>query len=354
MASRAHTGRSKTVSLSKVSIRDAMALHSDHNQAEGKSADTDRWYRERLSVFARWMEQRGTPTIGDITAPVVEAFAVSLRKKTSQFDGHPFRPARKAALSSHTINSYVRALRAFANWLHRAGYLPENPLASVKPPKTHKAVVDTLTDEEITTLLAAIDRSTAMGIRDYALLVTYLDTGARCSELLDLRLGDVHLDDGWLLLDGKGDKERMVRLGATARAALRLWERQGRLAMAKENCPYFFVDARWGEKLSVKAVEQRIGDLAARALPGRRVYCHLLRHTYATNYLVYGLGDELHLMAMLGHTTLTMTRQYVEKAKFLKALKERQGSVMDTLAGSRPRGRPKGSGMALWSARRAG
>jgi site-specific recombinase XerD len=193
----------------------------------------------------------------------------------------------------------------------------------VKPPKTHKAVVDTLTDDEINKLLGSIDRSTALGLRDHALLVTYLDTGARCSELLELRLEDVHLDDGWLLLDGKGDKARMVRLGATARAALRLWERHGRQAMAKENCPYFFVDARWGEKLSVKAVEQRIGDVAVKALPGRRVYCHLFRHTFATNYLEYGLGDELHLMATLGHTTLAMTRQYVDKARFLKALKER-------------------------------
>jgi site-specific recombinase XerD len=124
--------------------------------------------------------------------------------------------------------------------------------------------------------------------------------------------------------------------------------------MAKERCPYYFVDARWGGQLSVKAVEQRIGDLGARALPGRRVYCHLFRHTFATNFLVCGLGNELHLMATLGHTTLAMTRQYVNKAKFLKALRERRGSVTDTLAGSLPRGRPKNNGVPLSSARRAG
>ncbi|HEV2122716.1 MAG TPA: tyrosine-type recombinase/integrase [Chloroflexota bacterium] len=214
--------------------------------------------------------------------------------------------------------------------------------------------MDTLTDEEIQRVLAGIDRTTAIGLRDYALIVTYLDTGARCTELLTLTMSDVHLDDGWLLLDGKGNKERMVRLGTTAKAALRLWLRQGRPVLAHEGCPMFFVDARSGGPLSTSAVEQRIADLGRRLLPGRRVYCHLLRHTFATNYLVYGLGDELHLMATLGHTTLAMTRQYVDKAKFLKALKERQGSVMDTLAGSRPRGRPKGSGMALWSAPRAG
>lgn len=348
------SGRRQVVSVSKLSIRDAIALHSDHNQAEGKSADTDRWYRERLGVFATWMEQRKTPTIADITAPVAEEFAVSLRRKTTQFQNHPFRPAHKAGLSSHTVNNYIRALRAFTNWLATAGYLAENPLAKLKPPRMHKAVVDTLTDEEITKLLASIDRSTALGLRDYALIVTFLDTGARCSELLELRLEDVHLEDDWLLLDGKGNKERMVRLGATAKAALRLWLRQGRPAMAHEACPYVVVDARSGRQLSTNGFEQRIRAIAKTALPGRRIYCHLFRHTFATNYLVYGLGDELHLMATLGHTTLAMTRQYVEKAKFLKALKDRQGSVMDTLASGRPRGRPRTTGVTLWSAHRTG
>jgi hypothetical protein len=206
----------------------------------------------------------------------------------------------------------------------------------------------------VSRLLASSDRHTAPGLRDYALVVTYLDTGARCSELLTLTLADVHLDHGWLLLDGKGNKERMVRLGATARAALRHWLSRGRPAMAAEGAPCCFVDARTGGVLQVNAVECRIRLLGQAALPDRRVYCHLFRHTFATNYLVYGLGDELHLMATLGHTTLLMVRHYVDKAKFLKALKERQGSVMDTLAGAWARGRPKQSGLALWAARRAG
>lgn len=341
------------MAISSLAIRDAMALYADHNEAQGKSPATDRWYQQRLGVFATWMEKRGTPTIADITIPVVELFTVGLRRKTTRFENNPFTPTREGSLSSHTVNSYVRALRAFSTWLHQAAYWPENVLASVKPPKTHKAVVDTLTDPEVEKLLSSIDRTNAIGVRDYALIVTYLDTGARCSELLDLRSEDVHLDEGWLLLDGKGDKERMVRLGATAKAALRLWEKQGRPAMAKVGCPYFFVDARWGGQLTVGAVEQRIEQIGKKALPGRRVYCHLFRHTFATNYLVYGLGDELHLMATLGHTTLMMVRHYVDKAKFLKALKERQGSVMDTLAGSRPRGRPSKSRVSLWSTRRA-
>src|SRR5687767_10395550 len=108
-----------------------------------------------------------------------------------------------------------------------------------------------------------------MGLRDHALLVPYLDTRSRCNELLTPTPDDAHLD--------------------VAR-------------------PPPVVDGRGG-RLTVWGVERRIRDLAATALPGRRVYCDLFRHTFATNYLVYGLGDELHLMATLGHTTLGMTRQ---------------------------------------------
>lgn len=99
-----------------------------------------------------------------------------------------------------------------------------------------------------------------------------------------------------------------------------------RPVMAREGCPAFFVDARWGRKLRVGAVEQRIKDIAQTTLPGRCVYRHLFRHTFATNYLVYVLADERPLMAILGHSTLTMVRHDVNKARFLRALKERQGS----------------------------
>lgn len=341
--------------VGQLTVCEAIRLYADHNEAQGKSDRTTAWYTQCLGVFATWLEQeRRTETVTDLSVLVGEAFAAHLRRKTSKYETHRFAPTRHEGLSSHTVHGYVRGLRAFSTWLWEAGYLPENVMAGLKPPRTHKAVVDTLTDLEIQSLLGAVDPRTALGLRDYALIVTYLDTGARCSELLTLTMPDVHLDEGWLLLDGKGNKERMVRVGATAKAAIRLWLSRGRPAMAGDGCPYCFVDARSGGRLQVNAVEQRIRLIARSGLPGRRVYCHLFRHTFATNYLVYGLGDELHLMATLGHTTLLMVCHYVDKAKFLKALKERQGSVMDTLAGSRPRGRPRRSGMALWAARRAG
>jgi site-specific recombinase XerD len=167
------------MSTSKLSIRDAIALYADHNEADGKSAKTISWYSQQIGALAAWMEGRGTPTIGDITIPTVELFTVQLRRKTTRYEGHRYAPIQDGPLSSHTVHAAVRALRAFSTWLHRAGYLPENRLADVKPPRTHKAVVDTLTDEEVQKLLAAVDRTTAIGIRDYALIVTYLDTGVR-------------------------------------------------------------------------------------------------------------------------------------------------------------------------------
>jgi site-specific recombinase XerD len=223
-----------------LSLRDAIALFSDHNQAAGKSPQTDAWYRRQLGAFAAWLEARGSfpggpvgapagqVTVGDVSIPLVERYTVEQRRRTARYEGHPFAPRREGPLSSHSVQAGVRALRAFATWLHQAGYTEENTLAGLRPPRTHRAVVDTLTDDEVQRLLAAIDRTTAIGVRDHALVVTYLDTGARCGELLKMSLEDVHLDEGWLLLDGKGNKERMVRLGASARAALRLWARQGR------------------------------------------------------------------------------------------------------------------------------
>ena len=186
------------MTAAELTIRDALDLFADHNEAAGKSPKTIRWYGEMLHPFARWLEThgpethgpeprgtetrgtetRGTPTVGALTVAAVEAFIVAERRRTTLFQHNRYIPTKTASLSSHSIHGAVRALRAFATWLHEAGYTDANVLAALKPPKTHKAVVDTLTDEEIERLLRAIDRTTAIGVRDYALLVTYLDTGA--------------------------------------------------------------------------------------------------------------------------------------------------------------------------------
>ena len=90
--------------------------------------------------------------------PVAEAFIVEQRRRKTLFDNNPYIPTRAGALSTHTLHAHVRALRAFATWLRRAGCTDENVLAGLAPPRTHKAVVDTLTDEVIQQLLRAIDR----------------------------------------------------------------------------------------------------------------------------------------------------------------------------------------------------
>src|SRR5919199_5603683 len=141
MGRRNTAGRRPVMSTSRLSIRDAIALFADHNEAEGKSAKTMSWYSQQIGAFATWMEGRSTPTIDDITIPTVELFTVQLRRKTTRYEGHRYAPTQDGPLSSHTVHAAVRALRAFSTWLHRASYLSENRLAHVKPPRTHKAVV---------------------------------------------------------------------------------------------------------------------------------------------------------------------------------------------------------------------
>jgi integrase/recombinase XerD len=105
-----------------------------------------------------------------------------------------------------TIQGYVRTYKAFASWLFEEDYTDQNILQRYRMPKARKSVPEWLRQDEIERLLGKFDRKTAVGARDYAVVVTFLDTGLRCSELCGLTLAGANLDVGELKVIGKGDR----------------------------------------------------------------------------------------------------------------------------------------------------
>lgn len=130
------------------------------------------------------------------------------------------------------------------------------------------------------------------------MVYTLLDTGLRASELANLRLADLHLK-----VLGKGDKERLVPFGTGAQAALAKWRDEARPQFG-QGSDGLFLDSG-GNQVSVVARQEVIQRAARRACISRAT-CHLLRHTFATNYLVREVGDPLRLQQILSHTTLDM------------------------------------------------
>jgi site-specific recombinase XerD len=114
----------------------------------------------------------------------------------------------------------VRALKAFSSWLCNEGYTPDNVLARIKVPRAPHKIIEPLKSPEIDALLKVQNPLTALGSRNIAILMTFLDTGLRLSEQCDLHFYDVHIEEGYLKVTGKGNKERIVPIGASTQKVL--------------------------------------------------------------------------------------------------------------------------------------
>jgi site-specific recombinase XerD len=303
-----------------------------YNQTTGKSPHTIRWYDERLEPFERFAAPNAT--LESVTIPTVRAFIANLQERTTRHVNNPFVINKDGALSSSYIQGFARAVRAFSTLLHEDGYTDTNILKPLRPPRIQQKAVEVLADDEVNRLVAIFDQDEPFGARDFAITWTLLDCGLRASELCGLKTEDAHLAEGYLKVLGKGNKERLVPIGRRCQDALLCWRDRFRQAFEASDSTRLFVSSN-GQPLTVDSLEEIVRRAGRRArLP--RLHCHLLRHTFATNYLVKEVGDPLRLQQILGHTSLEMVRRYVSMANVQRSLIDRRSSPMDLIADSQP------------------
>ncbi len=187
-------------------------------------------------------------------------------------------------------------------------------------PRVQKKMVDVLSKEEIARILGSLNPRTAGGSRDHAIVMALLDCGLRASEILTLKDRDVDLEEGILRVVGKGNKERLVPIGSRVTKAFVQYRQIFRPEPASPSVDTFFLDQD-GRPMSFDALKSMLQRLGRRTeVP--RLHAHLLRHTFATMFLVNG-GDVFTLQRILGHTTLTMVNHYVHMAGAEVALRYR-------------------------------
>lgn len=292
------------------------------NRAEGKSPKTVSWYGEMLLDFARFL--RST----DGAAVLAQFHATNVREFIIQEQGR--------GLSPFTVQGKVRALKAFSSWLAAEGYTPDNLLANLKLPKAPIKMVQPLTATEIDQLIAVPNPLTAIGCRNIAVLITLLDTGLRVSELCSLHFEDAHIEEGYFKVVGKGNRERMVPLGALAQKVLWRYVFHFRPEPAGDLNDYLFLTLD-GRQLQSNAIKLLLGRWGRKAgVP--RLHAHLCRHTYATNFLSYRCGDVFRLKQILGHSTLEMVNRYVHYASAQDMIQGRVSSPVDRIGIQRLRG----------------
>ncbi len=265
------------------------------------AALTVKAYSEDLARFAGWAAQRGVTQTAAVSTALLREYLAGLTET------HGFARA--------SVARHAATLRAFFRFLAGRGVLTPSPAASLVTPKRRAALPKYLSETGIVALMNAPDTTTPNGLRDRAILELLYASGVRVSELAALDLSDFAEDDdapgeGTLhIRHGKGAKERIALLGATAVTVLKSYLVGGRPALAGAVVSNALLLNRFGTRLTDRSVRRVFDKYCGAVAQTCKVTPHVLRHTFATHLLDNG-ADLRVVQELLGHADLQSTQVY--------------------------------------------
>lgn len=269
--------------------------HTRHLKLRKRSPYTLTYYDATARAFRAFLEAEGHSLGADsVTVGDLRGFLEYLEAR---------------GLAEGGIDAHYRALKGVFGWAVKDELLGRNPTARLERPRKPQRLMVTLSGDEYRRILEAA-RKAPLRDRETAIVVTLFDTGLRLAEVAGLRLEDVRSTEGYLRVIGKGNKERVVPLGLKCSEALDRYLRKSRRPRHQFTQNLFL--NRSGAPLTRSGVSQILADLAEQAkVPRAHAAPHAFRRAFAVNYLRNG-GDVFTLQHVMGHTTLDMTRRYVQ------------------------------------------
>lgn len=218
-------------------------------------------------------------------------------------------------LNANSQARIISGLRSFFSYLIFEDYIKSNPLELIESPKTGRKLPDTLNEEDINKLIAAIDLGKPEGERNRAILETLYSCGLRVSELITLKISDLFFDEGFIKVTGKGDKQRFVPIVPSTQKYINIYKNEIRcfLNIQKDYEDTLFLNRR-GKQLTRAMIFTIIKQLAEKTGLNKRVSPHTFRHSFATHLLENG-ADLRAIQLMLGHESITTTEIYMHVDK---------------------------------------
>ena len=215
-----------------------------------------------------------------------------------------------AGTSPRTQARVISGIKAYFKYLLLEEVIDRNPTALLEAPKIGRKLPHTLTVEEIDILVKAVDINKAEGQRNRAILETLYSCGLRVSELIDLRVSNLHFRMGFIKIHGKGNKERLIPIGKRAKKEIKLYLKnyRGKLNIDKDSEDILFLNRR-GRKLSRVMIFTIIKNLSKKVGLTKNVSPHTFRHSFAS-HLVEGGADLRAVQEMLGHESILTTEIY--------------------------------------------
>jgi integrase/recombinase XerD len=257
-------------------------------------------YTSDLSQFAEFLEKRGTLLIG--------ASRDGVREYLQELFSN--------ALDGRSVGRKLSAIRHLYRHLLIDGKIKKDPTLNIDLPKQWKVLPKALSRDEVGAMLTGTHpqnetlRRQALALRDRAMIELLYAGGVRVSEVADARLADLKLEMGYILVRGKGDKERMVPLGVPAQKALQRYLKDARTQISKKASPLLFLGTG-GRRLTRQRVWQLVGKASLSS--GRHASPHMLRHSCATHMVENG-ADLRTVQTILGHSDISTTQIYTHVA----------------------------------------
>ena len=269
----------------------------------GLSNNTIVSYQRDLKQYASYLTEQNITDISDIDRFVIMDFLSFLKKEDK---------------SSTTITRMVSSLRRFHQFLRQERYTDSDPMQYIDTPKKKQMLPKTLSIEEVEKIIEAPDTTTTLGIRDRAILEVMYATGLRVTELISLKMSDLHLSIGLLKTLGKGDKERIVPLGDQAIYWITTYLEKSRPELVVKNKSdaindYLFLNYQ-GKAFSRQGIWKNLKIHVSEVGIEKEVTPHTLRHSFATHLLENG-ADLRIVQELLGHSDISTTQIYTHISK---------------------------------------
>ena len=282
-------------------IKDLIPVYLKYLNTLGRSPRTVKGAGYDLRTFLRFLDEERAYDLEDLTADIMEAYQEDLA----------FRITTKGRLL--TIRSQTQLLgaaRGFTRFLKEKDYLLHDPGEGIKLPRKPKTLPKViLTIEEIKKLINAHDRHTNKGYRNMIIIEILYDTAIRRDELSNIKIHDLDLNSGYILIRGKGNKERVVPLSERVSELVRSYILAVRPSFINDKDPAYLILNRWGERMDGNSIWRVVKESARLAKIKKNVTTHTLRHTCATHMSRNG-APVRHIQEMLGHESLESTQIY--------------------------------------------
>jgi integrase/recombinase XerC/integrase/recombinase XerD len=291
-----------------MTLNEALEAFILEQKLRGNTEKTIKVYKDFIGQLLSWLNLSGINNSNELTQTHLKEYQLHLM--TRRCDN------KTENLTRISVRTYMRHIRVFINYCYEEGFIIE-PI-KVRLPKAEKPALEILTDNEAERLLNLF-KDDILEKRNKAIVVLMLDCGLRLSEVSRIKAEDINFEDEYIKVMGKGRRSRIAPIGSVTSQAL-----QSYIDARPKGGGRLFLSIR-GTPLTPQGIIQMFNRLKKQAdIP--RLHAHLLRHSFATNYLIQG-GDVYALSRILGHSEIKVTEKYIHISHFYKVLQNKKGQT---------------------------